>query len=184
MKITENGVSYEIDAETGEILSAEPEAPKFAVTDEKSAEWVLQRIQEEEAAVAALTAQENAILENVRAMKRRHQSKADGLRYRFAGELEAFARENLNGGKTWTCPYGSVQFRKVASRLKVADDSRALEWARTGCPDAVKVTEEFQISKLTDEAKMILKELSADERTARGFEITPETESVSIKTGV
>lgn len=186
MKVTDNGIVYELDDETGEVLSTTPVEAKFAVTDEKSAEWVLERLQEQDASIAALNARESAILENIRSERRRIENRREGLLYRFKGELEAFARENLpQGKKSWVCPYGTVAFRRTAARLKVADPEKALEWAeKMGYNDAIKTVREFQISKLDDSAKDAMMIVETSTREAAGLDISPETESVSIKTGV
>jgi len=183
MTITENGVVYQIDEETGEVLSAE--APGFAVEDAKSAEWVLERLQEQDALIAALNAREKAIRENIDAERRRIEHRRNGLLYRFKGELEAFARDNLpKGKKSWVCPFGVVQFRTQAARLKVADPEKALAWAKAYDPDAVKVIEEFQISKLNPAFKSRMMEDSPSSRETAGLDLSPETETCQISTGL
>lgn len=180
MKQTIDGLIYEIDEDSGEILSVQPEVPAFAVHDVSSAEWVLKRLQEQDAQLDALEAQERAILDNLKTMKSRIESRRNGLLYRFKQELETFVRNNLPAGKkSWVSPYGSVQFRMNPARLKVADPAVALEWARVEAPHCIKLTEEFQISKLTAEDKTALMQ-----NPPSGFDVTPAAESVEIKTGV
>ena len=180
MKQSIDGLIYEVDDETGEILSVQPEAPKFVVDDADKAEWVLKRLQEQDAALDAIAHQKQAILDNLSTMESRINSKRTGLLFRFKQELEDFARANLPAGKkSWVCAYGTVQFRSSPARLKVSDPAIALEWARSEAIHAIKVSEEFQISKLTPEEKDHMME-----HVPSGFDVTPASETVDIKTGV
>lgn len=178
-----DGIVY--DAETGEVLGTVK--PKFEVNDQESAEWVFKKLLDADAELAALAARKKALLENLGAMERNVQQRRDGLLYRFAPELENFARENLPKGKrTWTCPYGSVSFRATSGGIKVLDDALALEVAQTeGMQNAIKVTEAFRVSQLTDVQKELIvsKFESHDSRWARAFAKTDPGESATIKTG-
>jgi len=79
--------------------------------------------------------------------------------------------------KTLTTPFGSVSFRTVKGGLKVVDASLALSVAQAhGWIEAIKVTESFQISKLSEEQKNILTAEMPD-----GFEYTLDRETMSIK---
>lgn len=172
-----DGVKYQIDLETGEstVLT------EFHVEDEKSAEWVMEKLLDADCELSAIVKREESILENVRKMRSAIESRKAALLWKFKNELEEFARQNLpKGKKTWACPYGSISFRTSGGKLKVADPERALAWAKEHDVDAIKVTEEFQISRLDESWKAVIIEKGAEER---GFEVTPEIETATIKTG-
>lgn len=171
------------DAETGEFLRF-VQKPEFHVTDTASAEWLLEKASSLDADILALDARLKALAENLTAMKREKERQRDGLLYRFGKELEHVARENMpKGKKTWTCAYGSVAFRTTQPRLDVRDEDTALAWARSECPDAVKVKESLLKSLIPAEqtASLMCDPTKAD---ALGFTVVPEGESVTVKTGV
>lgn len=173
-----DGVKYQIDLETGESTVI----TEFHVTDEKSAEWVMEKLLDADCELSAILKREESILENVRKMRSAIESRKAALLWKFKNELEEFARQNLpKGKKTWACPYGSIAFRTTGGKLKVSDPEKALAWAKeNGVTEAVKVVEEFQISRLDDSWKAVIIERGAEER---GFEVTPEVETATIKTG-
>ena len=173
---------YLVNPETGEVVGLVDST--FHVTDEKTAEWVMEKMQEEDAAALALTARLQAIQDNLSTLRKRHENRRSYLETKFADELTAFARTQLDGKiKSWTCPYGTVAFRSTPQGLKVSDEELALQFAKEFHPQAVKVTERFLISKLDKVSKDYL---AVDEkmRTDYGFEVVPAGETVSIKTGL
>jgi len=170
-----------IDAETGEVLGLEK--PEFQVTDQASAEWVLERIMEAELDAHRQSMKLKALTENVQAAINRANSRAEWLKARFATELEEFARKEVEGAKskTWASPFGKLSFRTVKGGLRVLDKEAALVIAQqNGFTNAIKVTEEFQISKLTDAQREML-EARAD---GHAFIVKPDEEKFDIKTGV
>ena len=177
IEIVEEGVRYICDSITGEVLECKA---VFRVDSVDKATWLLERLSEQDASLAALDARKKAILDNLSVMESRTKSKRNALLFKFQPELEQVARENLEKGKkSWLCEFGSVQFRTQPARLKVADPTVALEWAKLNAPETIKLTEEFQISKLTAEDRECL-----IEHVPSGFEVSPECETVTIKTGI
>ena len=177
---TIDGVIY--DTETGECLGTVK--PEFHVTDQASAEWVMEKVFSLDAEIAAYEARLKALSENIGAMKRTKEQQRAGILYRFGPEVENFAKENLpKGKKTWTCPYGSVSFRTTQAKLDIADQDRAIVWAKSEAPEAVKVTESILKSMIpADKVNWIMENpTSAD---ANGFTIVPAGESSTIKTGI
>ncbi len=187
-----SSVSFEdngmiVDIETGEILGLVQE--QFAVDDRASADWVLGKMLAEEAAMAAVDLTEavihaRAILANAEALKKEKQRRLDYLHYRFDGELGEFARVQMNGSpsRTFKTINGSISLRSVKGGLRVKDEASALDTAnRHGWSNAVKVTEKFLISQLTPQQKQLARSI-AGHTTA--FEIVPDRETVTIKTGV
>ena len=190
---------YLIDQETGEVLGHVEVKSQFQVTDRKSAEWVLEKILNAESDVLAVeetptVIAARAILSNAEKIKKERQARADWLRTRFEPELGHWAKQALEetGGKSKTIKtlFGSISLRTVKGGVRVLDKEFALELAKKEYPDAVKVSEEFQISKLTDEQKREIEVGLAgtiwpsDDTYRRAFDLKPETEAITIKTGV
>lgn len=180
--ITIDGITF--NAETGEILHKE-----FQITDDASADWALEKIMNAEVRKAALEIKRRALLENLDAQIKEEQRRIDGLHFRFDNELTNYAKGKLNGKtKTVKFTYGSVSFRTVKGGLRVVDAANALSWAKAkGFDHAIKLTESFQISQLTD----LEREIAMDDIEAEGipasvmpFEVKPDAEAVTIKTGV
>jgi hypothetical protein len=171
---------YLIDADTGEIVDMvlpQQEAP-FMVHDQQSAEWVLQRIFEAEAEVAAIRKRREVLLSNLAAMEAEHQRRVDWLRRRFSGELEAHAEVELEGKKQRSIrtPFGTLAFRRKPSRVVVTDEDKAVEFCEAvGYENVVKVTKKVLVSMLPDSFA------AAD---APGFDVEPESDGFSIKTGL
>jgi hypothetical protein len=176
-----DGLTYTVD-EWGEIVAVE--RPGFHVNDSSSAEWLLEKLQEQDAQIVALNARKAAICENLDTQIKQAQNRRNGLLFKYEGELVEFARQNLPEKKrTWISPFGSVKFTTQPARLKVADPDRALQFAKEHNPEAIKVTEEFQISKLGADPKADLTN-DAEFRQKWGFDLTPETETHKVETGV
>ena len=167
-----------IDTETGEVLG-EVVDQADAISSQKALEAVLERIGNVESQLVALQARHSAILENCKKLEKRKSDYLAYLKSMYSSPIEEYAKERLEGGnsKTLTTPFGSVSFRTVRGGLKVVDASLALSVAQAhGWIEAIKVTESFQISKLSEEQKNILTAEMPD-----GFEYSPDREAMSIK---
>ena len=175
-----------VDPETGEVLGVET-PPEFMVQDDESAKWVLRKIGKAEAAVTAIDADPDviwakAILDNANAIQKRAQARLEYLHQRFDEELGFYAKYQLDGKtKTWKTPVGSVAFRTVKGGLRVVDKDKALVWAKENTPTAIKVSEEFQISKLSDIGRA-LAEADAHASTS-AFEIKPDVDKITVTGG-
>ena len=162
--------------ETGELLyPAEKEG--FKVDDQRSAEWLGEKLLGLDADIAALELQKQAVCQNVDSMiadKKRHK---DGMLWRYGPQLKAFAKANLPKGKrTWTCAFVSVAFRTVKAGFRLATtDDAAMSWAKAEYPDAVKVKESFLISQVPDSVK---------DANPIIFQSVPERETCNVETGV
>lgn len=188
---------YVIDIETGEVLGHSKVDGDFVVDTKEKAEWVLKRFARVDANLAALDTtpellEAKALIANSESIRQEFLRRRDWLTKRFEAELGEFARRELEGSKTktWKSIFGQIALRLVPGRLKVKDGEKALLWARSNATNAIKTSEEFQISKLTDEqrAKVSLflrnEALKLDELAFDAFEVTPDSETVTIKTGV
>ena len=173
-KIQDNFV---VDTDTGEVLGEV--VVDGAIASQETLEIVLERIARVETELVGLQARHSAIIENC---KRIEKQKSDYLAYlksRYSSPIEEYAKARLEGGKskTLTTPYGSVSFRVVKGGLKVTDKALALETAiGLGMVNAIKTTQEFQISKLTDEQLDTLYY-----SLPQGFDFVSDRETMSIK---
>lgn len=101
----------------------------------------------------------------------------------------AILAERHEKGRTLRTLFGAVSLKKIAARWCVADgvetkqsqqwgENREMEpilaWAVRNQPSAVKISTEFQISKLPKDA----------DRPAEFFTLEPEREQVTVDTGV
>ena len=175
---------YYVDPETGEITGLVEPKPQFTIDSESAAEWVLQKMTDEDIEIAALRTRMEVLAQNMTTMIKRREQRRQWLETRFSADLEEYAMHNLpKGKKSWVCPYGKVQFRSSPAKLKVEDQETVLKWAKESQPQAVKVTESFLISEVPD---MVKAELMADPITATvmGFSVVPESETCTISTGV
>jgi hypothetical protein len=102
-------------------------AERFAITDEKSAAWVLRKYAAIDAEIEAIKA---ATLQRIEEL----QADRAGLERRFGGELEAWARQESEKRRrrTVTVPLAgmAISFRTVAPRLEL-EPMKAAEVAFT-----------------------------------------------------
>jgi len=150
-----------------------------AIASQEALEVVLERMADVESQLVALKTKHEAIIENCRKLEVKKASYLAYLKSVYSNPIEAYAKSRLEGQKTrtLTTPYGQVSFRTVKGGLKVSDKGLALATAhKLGMVEAIKVTEEFQISKLTDEQRDAIATTLPE-----GFEMVPDRESMSIK---
>lgn len=182
-ELTQNTIEidgYILDSETGEILGLAKQ--EFQVTDEKSADWVLEKIMDAEVEIARNNIKRTAILENLDSQDAEQRRRIEFLKWKFGTQLEAFAAKELENAKskTWKGTFGRLSFRAVKGGLRVTDKDDALFVAQSnGFTNAIKVKEEFQISKLTPEQRALL-----EAKLPKGFEVKPDETSFKIETGV
>lgn len=71
----------------------------------------------------------------------------------FEDALKEWAvRSRTATAKTFTLSHGTVSTRLSKARVVVVDEGAAIGWAEEACPDAVKVSKSFLVSKLGDVA--------------------------------
>lgn len=113
-----------------------PETPEFHITDQKSAEWVLEKIATLKAREALVRAQSDRLLRQI-------ASDQERLMGRFGAELEQWARQEIEraGGrrKSLVTLFGTLAFRTVPPRLErtpdAADHARAMGFLSDPAPD-------------------------------------------------
>lgn len=182
-----------VDTETGEVLGFVEQPTEFLVTDEDSCNWVLKKMLKVEADIMSIdnsadVLAADAVLRNATALRRVKEKRLEYLHKRFDAELGEYARGQLQGKKerTFKTIFGAIALRFVKGGLRVADKTLALRWATTAAPDAIKVTEEFQISQLSAAQKEeIVKRLNAEaDPNLAAFKIEPDRETIAVTTGV
>lgn len=153
-----------------EVEGTAPDAPRFAVVDEKSASWVLRKMATNAAEIARVKAQ---------AAQRISELEADAraLDARFGSELEAFARSESERRrrKTITLLDGSLCLRTVPAKFVIADGEAAFVNARTACPAAIVEQTTVTLDKA---AYLAYAEATGD---LTGLEHLPARESFGIK---
>jgi len=184
-----------VDITTGEILAHREAKPEFHVTDEKSAEWVLEKLHALDGETAGLQMRLQAVQEQIGAMVREKQNRRNWMQMRFGAELEEFARKQLEGKKSRSLKllWGTLAFRTTNARIALREGVEAkqslakgsvlprlplISWALKNAPEAVKATEEFQISQLPEGMKVI------GNLPEEFFQEVPVGENFSIKTGI
>lgn len=173
-KIIDNLV---VDADSGEVLGNA--ITEGVIDSHSSLEAVLERMADVESQLVALYAKHESIIDNCRKLEVKTASYLAYLKGMYNAPIEAYAKTRLEGqkSKTLTTPYGSVSFRTVKGGLKVVDKGMALATAhKLGMMEAIKVTEEFQISRLTDEQRDAIATTLPE-----GFEMVADKETMSIK---
>lgn len=148
----------------------------FAVVDRNSAEWVLQRLMDADAAIFAETARLTAVTEHIQARMKEQTRRRDWLRARFAHELEQYAAGQLVGQKarTLVLDHGKISFRRTSGSTQVLDMAAAVEWAKQNAPESLKITESVLVSPLKDR----------NDLPEAIFEVTPPGDRCSIETGI
>jgi hypothetical protein len=150
-----------------------------AIASQEALEVVLERMADVESQLVALKTKHEAIIENCRKLEVKKASYLAYLKGVYSNPIEAYVKSRLEGQKTrtLTTPYGQVSFRTVKGGLRVANNDLAASYAfNTGLSHAVKLTFNFQISKLTDEQRDAIATMLPE-----GFEMVPDRESMSIK---
>lgn len=145
--------NYWASVEDGDFVAYAVE-PEFKVDSLGAYDFVMGLMLTQEAEIAAVemspeVIKAKAVIVNAEKLRKKHYNRLAWLELRFKEEMAVFARTQFKGKeKTFTSLLGSVSCRSVAGKVAVIKEAagKALEWAKSYCTDAVKVTEEFQIS--------------------------------------
>lgn len=185
------GVRHEdlfLDADTGEVLGIiTPGDGPFVVKDRESAEWVLRKITEAEAAIKAEAEMLEVVASRIKGKIKALKARSAWFSTRFKSELAVVAKASLQGKKrnvdfTW----GRIGFRKSKEKLEVEDKDKAIGFLEDteGCEDAVKTEKSVLIRNLPPEVRHTLLN-SPLARKEGGFTWTPADPDVFyIKTGI
>lgn len=146
-------VFWRLVSEHGEVLDTRVQPQeRFRVHDQGSAEWVLRRMFEAEAAAAAARARADMLMRNAMAEVAHLDAEAKALHRRFDEELEAFTREALDGKKVKSIktPWGKLALRKSQAKWIVVDEKAAIAWAREHAPAGVEDRPHLLIGRIPD----------------------------------
>lgn len=147
----EDGTPYEV--ETGEILDPQnpdvqlamdanppPQAiaDRFEVQDEDGAEWVLERLSEIDATLAALEARKAAVVRQMEAIIKEARRRRDWWHVRFAGSLIDFARSTLGKTQTRRFTHGTISFRKAKGRREILLPDEAAAFVERWRPSLIR----------------------------------------------
>lgn len=187
--IIQAGQAY-IDDETGEVLGLTDTHTlqtdgtlkrKFRVHDEATATWFLKKMMEFDLELARIKAEEEAIIQNIQAMRKRAESNREWLTRRYTQEFKEFLETYCQGKKTksFQTPFGFARMMRIQPSLSVAPgkDTEAIEWCESYCPDAVKVKKTVLVTPIKEFAKTSRIPLNI-------FDSKPESERLYIDTGV
>ena len=176
------------DEETGEYAGPASGWIRGDESPEDLALLVMRKRMDIEASIQAEKDKLDTITNNIVKMIGKHTARLEWLEAQYNSQLAEYAMSQLprkaDGtlkGKTWTCPYGTVGFRTIATRVAVETEDVALEWARKNCPAAIKLKESILVSQLPEPIKAAMLEHPADAKKA-GFVVHEETQAVTIKT--
>ena len=127
----------EIAALTADAPTEEGACPEaFCPTDAGGVDWVLGK-------VAAARAEAKLIRENMEAMARACERRAEHLEWKYGGALQTYLEAELAGGKGKTnskskrLPHGVLGYRTKPAGVCLTDPAAALAWAKENLPDAV-----------------------------------------------
>ena len=124
-----------------------PLPDRFAVTDVRTANWVVRRVMEARAYGQAV--KEWAEAEATRAGREEEALLAHfgaGLHQVLAEEIE---RER-GRRKSLKLPAGTIGLRSEPVRLRVSDEEKAIAWAKSHLPQAVRVSERISRTALNE----------------------------------
>lgn len=164
------GIVYTTDALTGEVLSCDK--PKFAVDSAGAAEWVMQQLFDTECELAAAIERERALVENVRRLKSRIESRKAALLWRFEPELKNYAASVLANSRerSIVTPFGSFGYQTSREKREIVDEDAAIAFAEANAPEAVKVVKKVLVSKLPPGAE--------------GVKVVPPEDKFFVRSGV
>lgn len=160
---------------TGGDTTEAQDKERFTIDSAERADWLLKKLMHLDAEKATVEAMAAQRIEELEADRNR-------LLARFGGELENWARTEAETRRrqTVTLSYGSVSFRKVASRLTVTSEADAITTARAVLPQAIQTVERFDKAAYLAHAKATLETTG---ELLPGIETTEERTSFSIKPG-
>lgn len=180
------------DAETGKVLGHETLGPDFEILGEETAQLLIAELHQRDARIAALQLEKKIHIDRINdhydRLINREEGRKKYLLWIHWGSVVSWAKTQKD--RTLHLVFGKIEKRKNPSRLAlkegipirhVCDPETPLPsliiWAGEHYPDAIKDTYEFQISKLP-------KDVLIDDLPSEYFEMTDETETVTIDTGV
>ena len=186
--IDPDGFIYRVD--DGEIVGHRDASEAFAIDSTERADWALELRSKVEGDLVAIRARRAALIQQFDALEQTQTRLLDWWRWRFAAELEAYARTSLEGRKERTARFtwGSVAFRKTKGTNQITDMEKAADWMEEYDADRVKVKTERTVSvKDVLEVREYVARLfghDSDEAHPTWLQSSGEGEKVTIETGI
>jgi phage host-nuclease inhibitor protein Gam len=178
LRAAQIAATYSID---GEPVTRE----RFAITDMGSADWVLKKMADVNRKIADIDAM---VQREYDAITRRREELVkplqDSLQFfstAFGPQLAEWASRELEGGKSRSVKllHGKLGFRKSPDTFVIDNDERALAWAESNAPAAIKreirKTEFRKAFDAQRDANPGLQQLAHYEPGADRFYIDPES---------
>jgi hypothetical protein len=170
-----------IDPATGEVID-DLGAPSIETASALAlADYIGPRKTAAEARLAAKVTERDAWIAKINDIYgpqiKREESYIKRLKTEYVAVFRDYAAANLSG-KTRSLTLGLLKlaFRSVPGRVTAPDADAALAWARANCPEAVKVSESFLISKVPSD--LLDSAIAAGESP---FVAIPASESFEVK---
>lgn len=176
-----------IDDVTGEVIGlaiemahdlSEPQ--RFYIDSRNAAEWVMQRMFDEDAKLKSVNDQRAVINARLDKMANERSRRLEWIHRRFDAELADFAAQDLADTnsrlKTWRCAWGEVAFRVNKGTNKITDMLAAVAWALRVEPKIVKITQSVNVTDVLP--------LLDDGEKADWLQRTPGGEHATVKTGM
>jgi len=148
---------------------------EFHIVDEAAALWYLRKL-------ANLQAERQRVKRQAEAMIAALDTETESLKHRFAGELEHWAREELqrkgNRRKTLHTLQATLRFRKVEGYLSIAEEVPAIEYAdNEELSQCLAIKWELNRPAYLDEAR---RRLEATGELLPGVRVVPDRESFTV----
>lgn len=164
----------------GEAELAKAEA--WQITTLGGADWTISRLIDLRREAERADELEREAIERVKTRADRLRERAERGRRFFEGKLRSWAeahRDELLGGgkkKSISLLAGSVGWRKSGGGLRMVDEAKALEWARSQPveADALRIKESVNVAA-------VKKAFKATGEVPSGFDVEPEVESFSVR---
>lgn len=173
-----------IDPLTGEVLEDLDAPSPHTASALALADYIGPRKTAAEARLAAKVAERDAWISKINEIYgpqiKREESYIAWLKTSCAETFRQYAAANLSG-KTRSMTLGLLKlaFRSKPLMIKVADPAAALAWAKANCPDAVKTTESFLISKVP--YSLLEYGIGETEGFETAFYVEPASETFEVK---
>ncbi len=176
-----------IDGVTGEVLNPDDPGERFTIDSAEKAEWALELRSRIEADILALEARKVALLTQLKALEDQQRRRLNWWDWRFRGQLVAFARSLLAGGKSKTARFawGSVAFRTTPGTHSIINMDEAVAWMKVFAPERVrrKVTESVTIRDVVEVRDRLMEE-TGDAEHLGWLKQSERAEKITIDTGI
>ncbi len=169
------------DLATGQVLG-NVNADETIIDSTDRADAALELRSQIEGGIAGDRARLEAVTAMLQARIAQQERRLKWWDWRYAGQLEQFARRQLQGRKerTWRGMWGQVAFRRSPGRNRITDMPSAVAWMRERQPELIRVAE----TVTSTDVLQILGGAGEATKWVEWFEMATPGETVTITTGV